>query len=305
MKHFWAIFLVTLALCNFSLPAFAQEESAGESADETVDYFYELPTMKKLSQLYWALSMNDIENNKHIDNYLMINECDIHKDYFGNELEWQYIRNSAKAFIKANKESFPQRFEFIQPIKLGEYDTEHNRFDILQKFRVEGVRRFEVLSTDHRMEICDQPAQDVEGYPRSLVIELSRPFTLTHLNVTPEIAEGFIKEKLKAYEGLHASAQNEENLYDTRIAYIVMKVKIFAGKEMGMTKDGINVATVYGVLEGFDIYATQEKEMPIFSKSFRKRKKPTSKGNVTNNDGDISDPLPESAPKTVEDEDDY
>lgn len=242
------------------------------TSDETVDYFYEKPTMQKLSQMYWGISHNDINRDEHIDNFMMINECDIYKDYFHNEFEWRDVREASRAFIQANRKTFPLRFEFVQPLKLGEYDISKKRFDILPDYKILGIRRFEMLPPGYRDEICGN-SWNIEGYPRGLVIELSRPFMLSYLTVEPELAEEFIKEKLKIFNSLKSYAQTQSNLFDTRDAFLIMKVKFFASKGETKMQEGIALANVLGVLEGFDVYATRNKEGLIFSKSFRKRSK--------------------------------
>ena len=318
MTQLFRIFLATAALMIFApgaqaqvnepkpaaLPTAATDPAA--ASQEKSDYFYEQPLMKKLSQLYWAIDYNDINNNQVVDNFLMINECEIYKSYSTNEFEWKDIREAGREFIKKNKKTFPLRFEFIQPIKLGEYDVATSRFAILKDYQVEGIRRFEMYSPEYAAEICGE-GWNIEGYPRGVVIELNRPFTLTHLTVEPALAQQFIEESLKTFRSLDESSQTQAKLYDTRDAYLIMKIKIFSSNGEALMQDGIKLANVMGVLEGFDVYTTRNKEMPIFSKSFRRRKKdnttPTNSG--TGNDGDVSDPLPMPSKEEAIQEEEY
>src|SRR5262245_27980767 len=82
-----------------SAPTAAEEELAGE-VDNTPQY-YEEPTVQKFSQLYWAISKLDPTNDTDIDNFLMINECDIYREYAHNEFEWKEIREAGRQFVMA------------------------------------------------------------------------------------------------------------------------------------------------------------------------------------------------------------
>ena len=84
-------FLTPLIFALTLLPILAYaQDAAAPSAN--ADYIYEQPTYAKLAQLYWALSKLDPKKDTDIDNFLLINECDIYKQYRSNEFEWKDIR---------------------------------------------------------------------------------------------------------------------------------------------------------------------------------------------------------------------
>jgi hypothetical protein len=267
------LLLILAALFIFPTIAHAQEDKANPAEDSAVEaeYEYAEPSVANFSKLYWALSKLDINSDLHIDNYMRINECDLYKDYFSNEFEWEGIRASARELIEQKQKSFPIRFEFMQPLRLGEYDLESETFDIMDKYEIDNIRRFEFYAKDINYEFCGT-AKHLDGYPKALIVQLSRPFKLDKVKVDKENAEKYIEDKLQIFRGLPAKLQNKENLYDTRTAYIFMKTKVFSYESEEKNQINVYLANVFGALEGFEIYADKEKTHLLYEESFRKKK---------------------------------
>lgn len=261
---------------NPNNPAMPQTQKKEDSAGN-VSYVYERPTLQKFSQLFWALSKMDLNKNQDVDFFLMINECDIYKDYFHNEFEWQTIRQSSKDFLSQNRATFPLRYEIMQPLKLGEYNTKTEKFDILSDFQIKNARRFEIMATNYTEDICnygDRPGAEIPGYPRGLLIELTRPIMMTALPVDPVTARAFIENEVKAFKNLQAQYQNMTNLYLARDAYLVMKVKFFAYRDQIQSRDsGYQLAEVLGILEGIEVYADRKKKKLLYVEDYRRKPK--------------------------------
>ena len=249
-----------------------KDETAGN-----ISYVYERPTFEKFSQLFWALSKMDINKNADVDFFLMINECDIYKDYFHNEFEWQTIRQSSKEFLTQNKSTFPLRYEMMQPLKLGEYNTKTEKFEIMPEYQIKNTRRFEIMANNYTADICNygnRAGEEIPGYPRGLLIELTRPIMITSLPVDPVNARLYIEEKLKSFKGLQAQHQNVSNLYLARDAYLVMKIKFFAyRKDLQSKASGYQLAEVLGILEGIEVYADRKKKKLLYVEDYRRKPK--------------------------------
>lgn len=247
--------------------------------EENSSYTYEIPTVAKFSQLYWALSKFDLKDDQAVDNYMMINECDIYRDYFHNEFEWQNVREASRNFLKNNKSRFPLRFEIMQPLKFGEYDLKKKRFDVLPLYQIKGIRRFEVYAQDSDTPICgfnnniDSRGAMVPGYPRGLVVELSRPVLMTAVDVPEEAAKKFIKQKLAVFKTLSLDQQTTNNLYNMRDAFLVMKVKIFSYRKEVAIPDREPAAEVLGILESLEVFADTRKKTLLFSENYNNKKK--------------------------------
>ncbi len=249
---------------------------AQESRDESyIGGYYEPTTIKKLGMLYWALGLLDIENDSHVDNFLMINECDIFKNYYGRDFEWRNVRESGRDFIENNKADFPLRFSLVIPLWLGEYNFEEQSFDILDKYKINNIRRFEILSEDYSNSVCDMPyGYNMEGYSYGIIVELTRPLFLDSLSVPPEIAKEYIEKKMNVLGA--NSYSRREKMFDVRDAYLVMNVKFFAAKKEKEYIDGLNYERLMAVLESYQVYAEQSRDTLLYQKKLRKRKKRSS-----------------------------
>ena len=262
-KYF--LFALMIALFPFSSAAQAQDDRLVSD----FEHFYDDISIEKLSKLYWKIQKLDINNDTHVDNFLFINECDIYSDYYYNELEWGHVRDQAKAFIAENVETFPVRFKFVQPLRFGEYDPESQIFNILPQFQIKGYRKFEVLSSDWGDRICTQQGpRDIEGYPRILMVEFTQPLTLRGVPMKPRAAEKYIDEKMELFDALPEEKKSKDVVFEFREAYMVMKMKIFSYKGERNIENGYMRASVYGMLEGYEIYGDADLTNLIFFENY-------------------------------------
>ncbi len=236
----------------------------------TTSYIYETPTMKALSHLYWAVNLYDISDNLAVDEFMRFNECDIYRNFSGDEIEWGRIRDAGRNFILENKNDFPTRFEFLMPIKLKDYDTKRRVFQLQDDFVIDSLRRFEVYAIDFRARECNDDISPQEGYPRSLILEFSRPFTLESFAMEENEANDYIKRKQALFrQKVEERWRNKERMYSFRDAYLAIKVKIFThGKFMGLNMYQYPVVQMMAVLEGYEIYEDPYKEKLFFSESY-------------------------------------
>ena len=241
----------------------------GRAQHPQTDLIYETPTLKKISQLYWAISKFDISNNWAVDNFMLINECEIYKKHFHNEFEWKDVREAGRQYIRDNVVDFPVRFEIEQPLRLADYDLDQEIFKIWQPYKIEGARLFEVLPPNNSDEVCGQ-TKEIEGYPKALIMELTRPFILDHIKMTPTDAKAYIKLKEKKAR----RSSNREMLYKTRDAYLVLKTKVFSFKKEEHNVEGgrmVKRTSILAAIEGYDIYADRKRQHLLYSEVRRKR----------------------------------
>lgn len=245
-------------------------QSVIETGNSTQKYKYELPSIEKFSQLYWAIGALNLENNTDIDNFIKINQCDLYKKFFINEFEWNSIRQSTKEFIKTSASTFPTRFQILQPMKLGEYNFEKKAFEVAEEFKIKGVSRYEIRIDDPYADICTQKG-NLQGYPPSLVAQLNRPINLEYVPMAEDKAKKFINEKQQRV----GSVTDQKGLAVAayRDVYMVLKLKIFGFKKFDYFKDGMmGYAEVLTVVEGMDIYSDRELKNPILQEDYLKRR---------------------------------
>lgn len=279
-KPVLTVILFSACLLGASLSLQAQEQSKIESADASQEEgdskepvpHYEEGTIAGFSKLYWRLGKLDIENDEDIDNFLMINECDLYRDYFHNEFEWHDIRKAGREHIEKQKKNFPLRFSFIQPINLADYNFKKEGFNIADDYKILGVLRFEMMAADYRSNICGRN-YPIPRYPKGLIIQLSRPFSLDFLPLSEERAEKFNAERTEDFMKMNSNKQTSDLLYSMRQVYLVMNIKLYSYQEDFKTREGPWLAGFLGLLEGYEIYADQARTELIYAESFRRRKR--------------------------------
>ena len=281
IKTFLLLVFLTVGVLAAPSSVLATEDSA-QSANSVIKttkpnkkktVIYERPTMKRLSQLYWAAGKFEPTDDLALDHFLMINECDLYREYSKNEFEWTGIRESAREFVQVNRNNFPTHFELLQPIRLGEYDVEEGQFHVAPEFQIEGVRRFEVLAEDLYSDVCDvRYGEQIEGYPKGLHVEMSRPFSLTSFEIQPELARIYIESINKKIKDKGMNVTTKQELYDARNAYLVMRLRIISYKEDKRVNE-YYLSSMLGLLESYTIYGDKERDLILFEENFKRKRK--------------------------------
>ncbi len=260
------IFLSALGLIGFEGLLQAQSPAVPPSVPKKGMEQYEQIDLNSLSKLYWAIGKMDPENPAHINNYLLINECNLYTDFYFNELEWKDIFDSTQQHLMKNSATFPVRFEFVQPLYLGKYDLNTQTFEIMDEFRYKGLTRFEVIPADIAKPVCGNADREVQGYPKGLEVEFNRPFILEKIAVPRKIAEPYIREKLAVAQ--ETSAQNLNDIYNNRQAYIVVDFKVLGNNGDRVVDNDYTLAKVFAVLEKLEVYLDKERKILVLSKDF-------------------------------------
>jgi hypothetical protein len=260
--------LYSLLLCALTVPMLAHAQEA-KPLDARDKYIYEKPSYAKFSQLYWALDKFDAQDNRVIDNFMRINECEIYTNYINNEFEWNSIRDSGRQYILSNVEEFSTRFEIEQPLRLSEYDFTQQTFEIWDPYKVDGIKLFEILSPEFDQGVCGLRREyEVPQYPKGIILELPRPVSLLSIKMSPKVARSFVK--MKGSTG--ARAKDKEEIYKARDAYLVMKIKFFSLKgDQPDSEDGRMRTKALAALESLEVYADRKRKVLLYSEVFRQR----------------------------------
>ena len=268
----FAAFFICVSLCTHFSYVYAGQESSVKK-ENTKKTVYLEPSLPNFSQLHWRLGSLDINSNEDVDNFIKINFCDIYTEFFNNEFDWKDIRKSTREYLEKNKDNFDVRFEFVQPLKLGDYSLSRGEFEVQDNYKIEWIRRYEVLPNDPVPKVCGTLGY-IPNYPRGLVLRLSRPFALTKFSVPSDIAQDYIARKQEEYRSIYPDRNVKEFLHDLRDAYIVMKVKVFASEDKILRDDsGVRYASVMAILEKVEIYADQDREHLLYKKNMIRRER--------------------------------
>ncbi len=251
------------------------EISSGEVEDATDIYIYEEPTVEAFSHMYWGIGMYETSDNFAIDEFLRINECDLYKKFSSDDFEWSEIRKATKVFIENNKMDFPTRFKFIMPLQLFNYSSRHQGFELMDEYKIIASRRLELYSSNHRAKPCNSDHHIDRGYPRALHVEFSRPFNLTHIPMTSDVAKAYVKKTSKIYHSVYdEKSRSRGRMYMFRKAYLVLKIKIFAhGAKVHDNRARVPIVKMMGILESYSIFEDRELTKLFYKKSYISNKK--------------------------------
>lgn len=216
-------------------------------------------TRASLSQLYWRMGAYDVKNDIDVDNFLLLNRCDLYKKSYRDDFAWHAIRVKAQESLKKNAEKFTDRLEFMQPIRLGRYNVQEQHFPLVNPIR---TSRFEVEAEEEWP--CEKVArtQNIWKYPHRAIVSYAAPLKIYSIDVTPEIA--------KAYNKLYQNI----GIYDARPAYIVVKFKVYEAIPFykGLLKKTAP-AKISAMVEQVDFYADFNREYHLGSLDYRKLNK--------------------------------
>lgn len=218
------------------------------------DPFYDAylkPTVPNLSHLYWKLGAYKEITKDSIDNYLLINECDIYKKYFHNDFQWKQISEITSKNLLATKDSFSSKFKFMFPVDFGRYDDERKGFPLINSTALYKFHRMEVFANKMNEKICGYD-RAITAYPRNIMLALTKPLNLDFIPVDYDRAQLFLK-RYKERIGRTSKRQD-------RRAFIRLRINFF--RHLGVTRglDNQPIAIVYGDLEGIDFFEQETEE---------------------------------------------
>lgn len=278
MKHFYTLSAFVLCLCLFVAPiVIAQEqenynyndnEFKEEYVGSRVIDDYKRPDLYKLSKLYWVLGELDMSNREHIDGYLLINECEIYKKFYTNEFEWSKIQDITRGLIKKNLSSFGTKIDIVRPIALGRYNMEQEFFEIDPKTSLRRAKNLEVYE-NARQRICGGEP-DIAGYPRNLIVTLTRPLEMERLSVSRKLAKLYMQEVDKVFDGYSYDSYLEN--YE-RKAYVRLKVNVI--RSLGVVYDKVSEPKMHvtAELDGIEVYFDKELTKPLFLENLKGKRR--------------------------------
>ena len=292
MKRFLQIFSIAGLVLLLGLPAVfaqddeksapAQEQADGKRNEKTdvdiADYYIDGKTIENkysgkylritpqtLSQLYWKLQVFDSGDNWAIDNYMLINECEIYQDNVNNDFEWNKIREVVKASLNKNKEYFSTQFEFYVPVHLGRYDSKQKGFFLVDGTGYEGVRRMEVQSYIKVHDICGKE-DEIKDYPQAVLFVLQKPLNYVFAEVDKDVAQAYILRKQR--EVLDLPEDQRQRKYQ-RTAYVRMRINVL--EYQGNIKGKNNaLAVLKSELQGIDLFEDAQGKRLLSSMVFEK-----------------------------------
>lgn len=235
---------------------------------------YERATYERLSKLYWALAMFDLKDNQAIDQYLMINECDLYMKFYNDDLALEDLRNVTRDSIVHNLIKATRTYEIVMPVGLDRYNKGTRRFRIDPSSTFVGTKKLEVTLNTLPRRICGKQGP-LQKYPWNFIVAFSRPFTLTEIPLPPEQAQELIDYTKEEFEkGVNGKLFQYRGLSEfSRIVFLRLKITMSQFKEFGKNYGDETVPVIFATIDGFQIYGDVEKTKLLYDQEEENRKK--------------------------------
>lgn len=244
-------------------PTYMAEAEQLQASEVTVmkdDYAgsrYATPNMQNLSKLYWRLGVLNPQDNRLIDHYLIINECDVYRNFFSDDFEWANVRKATRDMLAEKSPAFSNQFKILVPIDLGRYDMDRGGFEIVSNTAFVNSRRIQVTGANTSFTECGQNG-DLAGYPSNVVMILNKPFTFNFVKVDEHVAQAFLLRKRYNTTPLPRELRN---LGFQRPAFARMRVTFVRYQGTNDLRGGRGQAVIFGKLDGIDVFEDMNEEM--------------------------------------------
>ena len=219
---------------------------------------YSSTDLKQLAKAYLSFGRLDVEKDNIVDQYLMISECGLYKEFFSNDIEWNKIRTATRDYLKTYASSFPKRFEFTQPIYLDRYDFKSGSFRLAANSIQSSVTRMIISGNSIGAYPCLSIGNFVESdFPVNAVVTLSRPFNYSSVQT----------DQLTAEEYLKYLETNKADLTQGRPAYIRYRLKIsqYSG---AVTVSNNYYGNFFGELESISVFGDKDLLIKLEDRKF-------------------------------------
>ena len=221
-------------------------------------------TIQNLSKLYWRLKVFDDGDNEAVDNFMLINECQIYQDYVNNDFEWVEIREAAKQMLRQDSQGFSKKFQFMLPVYLGEYDMERKGFPLINDTAFVNSRRMEITGNSLRDDVCGRQGE-VEDYPRNIMLIFKEPLTYGFVQVDEHVAQAYLLRKQEEVEKFALVLRQRR--YE-RIAYVRLRVDFYQYQGNVKGHSLATLAILHGDLQGVDLFEDSHGKRLMSSVSF-------------------------------------
>lgn len=241
------IYIITIFLILISPQSFAQQQD------------YSQFTRATLSQLYWRYNHLDINNDQDVDNFMLLNRCDLYKQFYFDDFAWHEMRQKARISIEKNKNKFPRHIEIAVPIRLGRYNVKTQTFPIMD---VKETDMIEIRALDTQKFSCDKYVEgsNITNYPHKAILVLNTPLNEKKIQSPFEMAMLY--------------NQNFENYPKNRHrpATMVLKVKVFDANPFQNPTGAASTSMLTSVVQEIEFYGDSDRILLLGYEDKRRKK---------------------------------
>lgn len=133
----------------------------------------------------------DLKNDKLLDDYIRLNECDFYFQHFRDDFALQKRRQQLRTEIPKKMGAFPDAYYFSAPMRLDRYDFKSRVFKLESKSRLLNINTFQLVKIS-RNNVCIKD-HSLEIAPEEVGVVLDQPVTLEGLPISEEQSKALIE----------------------------------------------------------------------------------------------------------------
>ncbi len=103
---------------------------------------YAQPTWGNLIKTLVRYGALDLTDNKILDEYAIVTDCDIYKAFSANDFRWNQIRDQMRDSVKINLTKFPASYVYEDKLALDHYDFDQQMYRFSDKNPLQKVNAF-------------------------------------------------------------------------------------------------------------------------------------------------------------------
>lgn len=151
---------------------------------------YVHPTWDNLVKTLVRYGALDLSDDKLLDEYAIVTDCDLYRTFYQNEFKWRAVRDAMRDSINMNiATKFPANYVYEDKLALDKYDFQQQMFRFNEKNPLQRVNAFFLFRSDGRT--CNDLR--VNYLPRAFRAVLDESVTLPGLPLTQRSADALLR----------------------------------------------------------------------------------------------------------------
>jgi hypothetical protein len=159
------------------------------------------------------------------------------------------------------------------PVGLDRYDLATKRFKIYPSSQFISAKRLEVSRNSNSRRICDR--EIVPNYARNFILAFNRPFTLTEIPMSEDVAQeiiDFAEQDVKKLQGGENFEFKDLSPFG-RTVFLRLKVSMVQYKEMGKNYSDEWVPVIFSTIDGYQIFMHRDRKITIYDQEVENKRK--------------------------------
>lgn len=150
---------------------------------------YARPTWDNLMKTLVRFGALDLSDNKILDEYAIVTDCDIYHAFHANDFRWNQVRDQMRESIQMNMMKFPGSYTYQDKIALDRYDFQQQMYLFSDKNPLQKVNAFFLYRTNGLT--CGDIR--INYLPKAFRAVLDESVTLPGLPLTQRSADALLR----------------------------------------------------------------------------------------------------------------